>query len=283
LGKEMTNLEGNTVANQIIENITKELSLASVKPRLDIFQLGDNPQSSKYIDMKIKQASVVGINIVLHKYPEDVSEISILSEINDLNNSPQVNGIMVQLPLPSRFNTPSILNKIDPEKDVDGLTSINLGKLFSNQSDAILSATTRAVDSLLSHYSINVEGLDVVVLGSSIEVGLPISALMLNKKATVTICNLNTRKIDEKIQEADLLICATGTPGLVNVSNIKHGAIIIDVGFTIVDGKIYGDVDRKGMEYVARALSPVPGGVGPITIACLLQNTLDVWKKQNNG
>ena len=278
----MTNLEGNSVANQIIENITKELSLASVKPRLDIFQLGDNPQSSKYIDMKIKQASVVGINIVLHKYPEDVSELSILSEINDLNNSPQVNGIMVQLPLPTKFNTSVILNKIDPKKDVDGLTSANLGKLFSNEKDVIMSATTRAVDSLLNHYSINVEGLDVVVLGSSIEVGLPTSALMINKKATVTICNLNTRNINEKIQEADLLICATGTPGLVNVSNIKHGAIIIDIGFTIVEGKIFGDVDRKGMEYVARALSPVPGGIGPITIACLLQNTLDVWKIQNN-
>lgn len=278
----MTILDGKLVAGKILEEIKNELNISLEKPRLDIFLIGDNPASIKYVDMKIKTASEVGIHTVLHKYPEDVNEVSLLSEINDLNESPQIHGIMVQLPLPDSFNTRVILDKISPAKDVDGLTALNLGRIFANHPEAIICATPKAVVKILDEYKIDLKGKNVVVLGSSTQVGMPVAGLVLNRGATITICNKNTADIDSKIAQADIVISATGVYGIVSSKNIKQGAVVIDVGFSVVDGVAKGDINPEGIENVASALTPVPGGVGPVTVANLLQNTLNAWKAQTN-
>lgn len=274
-------LDGKTLSEKILSEIKSELLMTYDKPRLDIFLIGNNPASDKYVALKMKAATEVGINTILHKYPEDVNEVSILSEINDLNQNPDVNGIMVQLPLPKTFNSQSILDKIDTGKDVDGLNAANLGKMFARREDVLLSATTKAISKILIEYGIEVKGKDVVVVGSSIQVGLPTVALFLNLGSTVTICNENTTDLDEKISNADIIVSATGTPGLINDRNVKVGAVVIDVGFTLVDGKVFGDADMSKLTYIASSITPVPGGVGPVTVACLLENTLLAWKNQN--
>lgn len=274
-------LDGKSLAKKILDDIKNELINSYDKPRLDIFLIGNNSASEKYVSLKMNAATEIGINTILHKYPEDVNEISILSEINDLNQNPDVNGIMVQLPLPTTFNSQNILNKIDVTKDVDGLNAYNLGKMFANHDDTLLSATTKAISKILSEYGIDVKGKDVVVVGSSVQVGLPTTALFLNLGSTVTICNENTVDLDEKISQADIIVSATGTPGLINDRNVKVGAVVIDVGFTLIDGKIFGDADMSKLTYIASSITPVPGGVGPVTVACLLENTLIAWKNQN--
>lgn len=274
-------LEGKKLADKILESIKTELQATYDKPRLDIFLIGNNPSSDKYVALKMKAATEVGINTILHKYPEDVNEVSILSEINDLNQNPEVNGILIQLPLPKSFNAQNILDKIDVTKDVDGLNASNLGKMFANREEVLQSATTKAISKILVEYGIDVKGKDVVVVGSSVQVGLPTAALFLNLGSTVTICNENTTDLDEKISSADIIVSATGTPNLINDRNVKVGAVVIDVGFTLIDGKVFGDADMAKLTYIASSITPVPGGVGPVTVACLLENTLLAWKSQN--
>lgn len=274
-------LEGKAIADKILAEIKNELTNSYDKPRLDIFLIGNDIASEKYVSLKMKAATEVGINCILHKYPEDVNEVSILSEINDLNHNPAISGIMVQLPLPKSFNSKNVLNKIIVDKDVDGLTSTSLGRAFTDIGNANLSATAKAIEKMIKEFGIEVKGKDVVIIGSSVEVGLPTLALILNMGGTVTMCNENTQELDEKILSADLVISATGVPGLVNDRNVKPGAIVLDVGFSLNDGKISGDVQTSKLTYIASAVSPVPGGIGPVTVACLLENTLIAWKNQN--
>lgn len=265
-------LDGKIVAEVMTQEMIKTLELSKSKPRLDIFLIGDNPASTKYVEVKIKKAKEVGILTELHKYESDADEDIILKDIEELNINDEVNGIMVQLPLPTRFNTNSILNTIDIRKDVDGLGNNN----YKN------SATANAVISLLDFYRIDVVDKKITVLGSSITVGLPVTQLLIDKGAFVTICNDQTSDIEGKVKEADIVISATGVPGVVNRSNLKNDSIVIDVGFTLLDGKVVGDVNTEGIDEIVSAISPVPGGVGPVTVVSLLNNTILAWKAQNN-
>lgn len=280
--KILTILDGKIIAQKISEDIKIGLEKELKKPRLDIFLIGDNPSSIKYVDLKTKKAGEVGINVVLHKYDESITELSLISEINDLNHNPEITGIMVQLPLPARFSTDNILNTIASDKDVDGLTSINLGNAFSISSKHFLSATACAIDELLKGYNIDVRGKDVTILGTSIEVGLPTTACLFRQGATVQMCNLETKNIIDKSKNADILICATGRPGLVTKEYVKEGAVVIDVGYTPVGDKVMGDVDFESVKEVASYISPVPGGVGPLTVVSLLKNTYIAFKQQSD-
>lgn len=269
----MNILYGKPVALQIDDEIITKTAILDIKPRLDIFLIGNNPASEKYVDLKVKKASQLHIDTLVHKYPEDIDEISLLTEIDDLNNSPQVNGIMVQLPLSPKFNTSNIVNKILPIKDVDGLSSKN----YAN------SATANAVIKLLEYYKIDYVNKAITVLGSSITVGIPLSLIFIEKGASVTVCNDKTQNIDQKIQEADLVVSATGVPGIVSANNLKQGSVVIDVGYTLINNEVKGDVNTHGIENIASAISPVPGGVGPVTVSTLLLNTLKAYEQQRYG
>lgn len=275
-------LDGKIVAQKIAEEIKSSLQSENTKPRLDIFLIGNKVSSMRYVELKKKKASEVGVNVVVRKYEETISQQLIISEIETLNQTLEVNGIMVQLPLPKHFETAKILNTISSKKDVDGLTAISLGSAFNCLDNSFLSATAYAIGKLLKSHNIEIQGKDVVILGTSVEVGLPTSAYFFCHGATVQMCNLETKDIKEKAKLADILICATGNPGFVTSEFVKDGAVVIDVGFTLLDGKIFGDVDFESVKEVASYISPVPGGIGPLTVSCLLKNTFKAFTIQKN-
>lgn len=278
----MTILDGRKISKKILGDIKEKLKKEVRHPRLDIFLVGNDFASLKYVEIKKTKASEVGIEAIIHKFDESVSEDLLISQIEDLNLNPQVNGIMVQLPLPEGFDTDAIVNAIDLKKDVDGLSAQNLGRIFTRSKDFFLPATVRAIDSILKEYNIEVEGRDVVVVGTSREVGIPISALVLSKGGTVVMCHSKTKDLHEKTRKADILISATGVPHLIKEDMIKEGVVLIDVGFSMRDGKVLGDIDFENSSKKASSITPVPGGVGPVTVACLLLNTLESFRKDKD-
>ena len=267
-------LDGKVVRDQIAKELESRIKNLESRPKLVIIQVGDNPESNTYISQKIKFGEKIGALVNHQKFPADISESDLNSKLLTLNSDPLTHGIIVQLPIPESLNKEEIIESINPAKDVDGLSSVNLKKLMENDQTGFVPATTKGILTLLDHYQIKVEGKHVVVVGRSTLVGKPTALALLNLDATVTVCHKQTGDIKPFTKTADIIISAVGKPGLITKNHVSKDQVIIDVGTTVVDGKLKGDVDFNEVSKIVSAISPVPGGIGPMTVASLFQNLL---------
>ncbi len=274
-------LDGKATSQKILDSLKKEIQTLNLKPRLDIILVGEYPPSIKYVEMKQKKAESIGISGQIHRLSENSSTDQITSLIQKLNQNNQVTGLMVQLPLPPPVNTLKVLSSINPQKDADGLSPANLGLLFQKKSNGIAAATSLGIIKLLEEYQIDLSGKNAVIIGRSPDVSLPLFALLLAKNTTVTICHSHTRNLAQICSQADILISAIGKPKFLDKEYVKDKAIIIDVGYATdsVTGKTSGDFDFENIKNLTSYITPVPGGVGPMTVASLLFNTVQLAKK----
>jgi len=269
-------LSGKEPAEALILKVKERA--AKLKPSLAIVLVGEDKASKVYVSMKMKKAETAGIKAELHELPETVSEEELLALVEKLNNDDNVDGFIVQAPLPKHIDSEKVMEKINPEKDVDGWTSVNMGKMFIGM-DSFLPATPAGVMEMLEYYKVPIEGKHAVVIGRSTVVGRPLAILLLRKNATVTICHSKTKNLSEFTKTADILISAVGKPGLVKGDMVKEGAAVIDVGTTRVDDELKGDVEFD--EVIKKAdCSPVPGGAGPMTVAMLLKNVVEAAERK---
>lgn len=276
-------LNGNTTSQKILENLKSEISKLNLKPNLDIILVGNDPASVKYVELKNKKAESIGINGQIYRLSQDSTTQEIINLICKLNQDPNITGLMVQLPLPSQIDTTQVLMAIDPSKDADGLSPANLGLLFQKKSTAIPSATSFGIMKLLEEYKIDLDGKNAVIIGRSPDVSLPLFAQLMAKNCTVTVCHSHTKDLKNICQNADILISAIGKPNFFGKDYVKPNAVVIDVGFAIdsVTGKVAGDFDFEQVAQVSSFITPVPGGVGPMTIASLLSNTVQIAKNND--
>lgn len=274
-------MNGKEVSEIIKKNIQIAVKQCLVKPCLAVIQVGHNPASDVYIKGKEKACLETGIRFQYCNYEESVSEEEIINKIVELNHDEYVNGILVQLPLPKHLNENKIVNKIISSKDVDGLGDANTGRLH-HQKDSMAPCTPMGIIKLLEYYHIDITGKHVVIVGKSNLIGRPLAELMLQKNATVTVCHTKTVSLEKHTKEADILVVATGVKHLINADMVKEGAIVVDVGITRLEGKLYGDVLFEEVEKKASYITPVPGGVGPMTVAMLLTNVLNSYEKSQN-
>ena len=272
-------IDGKTIRNEIIEEIKKEVKHFMIKPCLAVIQIGDDPASNTYIKAKEKTSNEIGIYFKHIKFSETTKEIEVINKILELNNDEYVHGILIQLPLPEGFNQDKLINYIARNKDVDGLTDINIGKLYNNK-PGLVSCTPLGIMKLLEHENIDVAGKNVTIVGRSKLVGKPLMGLMLNKDATVTICHSKTENLSKYTKNADILVVAVGKKHFIKENMVKEGAIVIDVGINKEDNKLYGDVDYEKVKEKAKLITPVPGGVGPMTVAMLMSNVISAYNKQ---
>ncbi len=274
-------LDGKVVRDGIMADLKRKIGELGVAPNLAIVMIGDNPDSAVYVKNKISFAQRIGANAYVVSFPPGlVTQEVLLAEIKKLNNDESVNGIIIQSPLPAPLDWAEAVERVAPEKDVDGLCSVNVKKLLANDSSGFVPATARGVLSLLNYYQIPVKGKRVVVMGRSALVGKPIATLMTNNGATVTVVHSKTVEPEKITREADILIVAIGQAGLVGADYVREGQVVVDVGITSVvnaDGtkKVIGDVDFESVKDIVSAISPVPGGVGPMTVASLFQNLVE--------
>ena len=251
-----------------------------VRPKLAVILAGNNPASEVYVSNKEKACGWVGIDSEVVRFPADVCEEALLSAIDRLNGDRKVNGILVQLLLPKHICAQKILNAISPDKDVDGFHPVNAGTLMQGKA-ALEPCTPSGCMELIRRTGVPLDGARAVVIGRSNIVGKPVALMLLRENATVTLCHSHTRGLDEIVREADVVVCATGQPGILNGGMLKSGAVVIDVGITRQpDGTLAGDADFDSVCETAGYVTPVPGGVGPMTIAMLLQNTMIAAEKQ---
>jgi len=270
-------IDGKTIAENLREEIKAQIKTSNKKVGLAVILVGDDPASHVYVGNKIKACAHVGIESTEHKMPEDASEKDIRHVIKNLNTNPDVHGILLQLPLPKHLSDvqEDLVQSIAPEKDVDGLTVANAGKLFLGMEDGLVPCTPQGSLRLIKSVETNLSGKHAVVIGRSNLFGKPMAQLLLQENCTVTIAHSRTKDLAEVCKSADILIAAVGRPKMVEADWVKEGAIVIDVGINRLDtGKLCGDVDFDAVQNIANAITPVPGGVGPMTIACLLANTV---------
>jgi len=270
-------IDGKGIAQKTLAYIEKEHKLLKDKygraAGLAVIMAGDNPASEIYVKNKIKACETAGIYSRTIKLDENVTEKDLIEEIEKLNKDDKIDGILVQLPLPAHIDELKIINAISPEKDVDGFHSVNLGKMIIGDKTGFLPCTPYGIMQLLDEYGIDPAGKDTVIIGRSNIVGKPAAILFIEKSATVQVCNTKTKNIKEKIRNADIVIAAAGVPNFIKGEDIKEGAVVIDVGINRVNGKLCGDVDYEEVSEKAGYITPVPGGVGPMTIASLIKNT----------
>ena len=277
-------IDGKKEAALLREEIKKEISSIKEKtnivPGISVILIGDFAPSQIYVKNKEKNSKEVGINSEVIRYSAEVTEKKILEKIKELNNNQEVSGILVQLPLPDQINKEKVINAIDPLKDVDGFNPINVGNLALGYK-AIIPCTPLGCLLLIKKVEKNLSGKHAVIIGRSNLNGKPMSQLLLRENCTVTIVHSKTKDIKEQCQKADILVAAVGVANLVKGDWVKKNSIVIDVGINKIENKIVGDVDFDEVKNKVRAITPVPGGVGPMTIACLLKNTVDCFKKLN--
>lgn len=281
----MNLINGTEIAQVIQNNIAKAVShLTHRKPGLAFILVGTNPASQTYIQMKKKRCSEVGILSFDCELPHSATEAQLLGEIHKLNQNPAIDGILVQLPLPEHINTMNIVSAVDPAKDVDGFHPLNVGKMLLGEQDGFLPCTPHGIQVLLTHAQIPVHGKHVVIVGRSNIVGKPLAAILMQKaphcNATVTVAHSESENLGEVCRSADILIAAMGKPLFIKKEMIKKGAVVVDVGINRVKGCIVGDVDFEAVAPICSRITPVPGGVGPMTIALLLSNTLLSYQRR---
>jgi methylenetetrahydrofolate dehydrogenase (NADP+)/methenyltetrahydrofolate cyclohydrolase len=269
-GKSLANKIHTQVANEV-EKLKQEQNIV---PGLAVILVGDDPASHAYVKMKAKACEKVGFYSITHNMPDTISQDEIIATIEMMNNNPRIDGILVQLPLPKHIDTNKILEVIDPKKDVDGFHPYNVGRLATNL-DGFVPCTPLGVMKMFEEYDIDLEGKDVCEVGASNIVGKPMAALLLNANATVTITHIYTKDLKAHTSKADIVIVGVGVPALIKEDMVKDGAIVIDIGINrLEDGSLVGDVDFANVSEKCSHITPVPGGVGPMTIAMLLANTL---------
>ena len=272
-------IDGKAVAAKLREDLAGEVSASGAKPGLAVILVGDDPASHVYVRNKIKACEAVGIESFEARLPEKATESEIIAEIEAFNDNPRVHGILVQLPLPYPLDGDALIQHIKPEKDVDGLTFINQGKLVAGDDTGLVPCTPQGSMMLIKSVEENLSGKHAVVIGRSLLFGKPMAQLLLAENCTVTTAHSRTENLEEICKQADILVAAVGRPKMVKSDWIKPGAIVIDVGINRQDdGKLCGDVDYDAALDVASTITPVPGGVGPMTIACLLKNTVEASK-----
>lgn len=272
-------LDGKQLRDKVLAGLKIRLEQFKKKPTLVVILVGDNDASKIYVNNKKKTAETLGINSIVLNYPADVEEKILLSKIEELNKDEDVTAILVQLPLPQHIDKFKIINAISPKKDVDGFTPENFGKLFAGEEPYVYPCTPRGILLLLSEYDINLAGKHAVIIGRSNIVGKPLSQMLLRLNSTVTVCHSHTKNLAEIVKTADIVISAVGSK-VVDKTMLKQGCVVIDVGiFKDEYGKTRGDVDYIGALEKASFITPVPGGVGPMTIAMLMSNTVELFEK----
>ena len=274
-------IDGKKISEELKSAIAREVSGLNSKPGLAVILVGDNAASKVYVNNKEKGCQEVGFNSIKINRDENTTEKELLQLIQDLNNDETIDGILVQLPLPNHIDTKKVIEAIDPIKDVDGFHKENMGRLLQNN-PTLRPCTPRGVMTMLEKSNINPYGLDAVVIGASNIVGRPMAIELLNAGATVTICHSKTQDLPGKVKSADIVVAAVGIPRFVQAEWLKKGSVVIDVGINRLEtGELVGDVDFDHAKDVVNAITPVPGGVGPMTIATLLENTLLAHKYRN--
>lgn len=267
-------IKGKSVAEKIEAEVKKrvlKLNKKGIKVNLDVILVGNNLASETYVKRKSEAALRVGIEFKLHKFPASISKAELISNIKNIQK--RTDGILIQLPLPEKLYSAEVLNAIDPNKDVDCLTHDNLGRLVL-QSNYIAPPTPAAALTILKELNISLKGKNITLIGTGALVGKPLAIMLVNEGASVTTCNIYTRNIEKKCQGADIIITGVGKKDLVRGNMVKDGAVVIDTGFVYENGKLMGDVNFEEVSRVAGHLSPTPGGIGPVTVAQLLQNTV---------
>lgn len=266
-------INGRKLAISIKKRLKKKMESNTIKPTLAVIIVGEDPASVLYVRMKRDACHHIGIKSNVYALDDNVSEKEITELIKILNNDDDTVGILVQLPLPTHMNKQQVLDTISPNKDVDGLTTANWGKLFLGNNTPYMSCTPKGIIYMLDEYKIPIEGQNVVIINHSNLIGKPLATMFLNRNATVTICHQYTKNLHEHTKSADILVTAVGHHGLINKTHLKKGVIVIDAGICKVDNKLKGDCNPDIKE-VCSAYTPVPGGVGPMTVAMLLENTV---------
>ena len=278
----MVKIDGKAFSQVILEKIREEHNQLKEKygkqAGLAVVIVGNNPASQVYVRNKMKACENVGFYSENIELDENISEKELLQEIDKLNKNDRINGILVQLPLPAHINELKIIDSISPEKDVDGFHVANIGKMVIGDETGFISCTPYGIMQLLEEYEIEIAGKDAVIIGRSNIVGKPMALMLIQKGATVQVCNSRTKDLRKKLNDADIIIVAAGVPKLLKKEDVKEGAVVIDVGINRVDGKICGDVDYEEVAEKTSYITPVPGGVGPMTIASLIKNTFKSYK-----
>lgn len=266
--------------NKILKDKIEKLNYKR-PPHLAIILIGNDPASLVYVKNKIKKGNEIGIKVSLYHFNENDKENIITKKITSLNKDKNTDGIIIQLPVPKKFNKEKLLDLVIPEKDVDGFSLYHQGLLFQGRSKMI-PATPKGILSLLNHYKINLEGLNTLVIGRSLIVGRPTALVLINENATVTLASKHTKNLKDHTKKADLIISATGVPKLITQDMVKKDAILIDVGFSRINKKVVGDLDFNNLVKIAKYITPVPKGVGPMTINALFENTFISFCKNCN-
>lgn len=284
-------IDGRKVSKEILLKLKDDVSRlidAHIHPKLAVILVGQNPASLSYIRQKQKACSDTGIQWEQFDYDEEVTTEQLVEKVHQLNDDADIHGILVQLPLPKQIYAPAVLKAIEPKKDVDGFTAYNLGKMFlSTEFEHLTPCTPMGVIKLLEYYKVPIKGQEVVVVGHSNIVGKPLATMLLNRDATVTVCHVHTKDLAAHTKRADVLCVAVGKAGLITAEMVKDGAVVIDIGVNRTkseDGKekLVGDCDFENISKKAKLITPVPGGVGPMTVAVLIENTIKAAKKLNN-
>lgn len=281
-------LDGKKVAGHLLDSLQKEVeklkSMNNISPKLSVILVGNNPASLSYIKQKRKACKKTGILWEQFDYDVSITTEDLIGKIEELNNRSDIHGILVQLPLPDHIYEPDVIRAIEPRKDVDGFTAYNIGKMFlSTEFEHLPPCTPAGVIRMLDFYDIDVRGMDATVVGASNIVGKPLSAMLLNRKATVTTCHIDTKDLKSHTKNADLVAVAVGKLNLITEDMVKEGVILIDIGINRTEeGKLKGDADFEAISKKASYITPVPGGAGPMTVACLMENTVTAAKRINN-
>lgn len=276
----MEKLDGKLLSAKIKDEVKAKADSYHLTPILAVITIGDDEASKVYVENKRKACEYVGMSMMHFDYADVVKESVVIKKIKELNKDKTVSGIILQLPLPECFDSKKIINTISPLKDVDGLTEVSQGRLFMGE-EGFVPCTPKGIIEIFDHYKIDLEGKHVVVVGRSELVGKPIMIECIKRNATVTMCHSKTKNLEKYTKDADVLIVAVGKKHMIDKSMVKKGVVIIDVGITRIEKKIYGDVNPD-VEEVASYVTPVPGGVGPMTVAMLMKNTLIAYQKLND-
>lgn len=274
-GKKLAKLLGQDLKEKV-DSLKKQ----KINPKFCVINVGDDQASKVYIHSKQVKANKIGIEQIVYQLPQNTTEDEVLNLVSKLNKDNTVNGVMIQLPVPDQIDADKVLDAIDPEKDVDGLTPANIGRLWQGQ-HFVEPATAAGIIALLDHYNIDPTGKNAVIVGRSNIVGKPLAALMLEKNASVSILHSHTKNLGEMTKRADILVSAVGSPKLITADMVKEGAVVIDVGINRVNGKLVGDVDFDNVQEKASWITPVPGGVGPLTVEFLMEDVIKLTKRQN--
>jgi len=280
-------LDGRKVADEILENLKKEvedLKKKNIQPYIAVILVGKNPASLSYIKQKRKACEKTGIKWEQLDFEESITTEELIKKVHELNNREEVHGILVQLPLPKHVYSPDVFKAIEPKKDVDGFTAYNIGKMFlSTEFEHLPPCTPAGVIELLDYYKIDLKGKDVTVVGASNIVGKPLSIMFLNRNSTVTTCHIHTKDLKSHTINADIVAVGVGKRNLITADMVKDGVIIIDIGCNKKeDGKLCGDADFESISKKAGYITPVPGGIGPMTVAYLMKNTVNAAKRIHN-